>query len=138
MPGFRRLTAFPLCVGIAVFLLTCLPQSVAAQDYVWSTTISQGDALLLYGPPGTDSGSFSLLCNNAGSKSELEIYAALGGAGEGEPLSIEISAASARVVIEGEARAAKGGGDIVAKAKGFAVKPLLAVINADGAPDRHH
>jgi hypothetical protein len=77
---------------------------------------------------------FTLLCDNSAKKTELEIYAALGGAGDGQPLTIEISGGSAKVVIEGEAGAAQDGGDVIAKANGFAVKPLLAVLKADVAP----
>jgi hypothetical protein len=134
MRGFAQLLDLPICVALAVLLSTCLPKSAAAQDYVWSATASQGNASLLYGPPGADSGSFSLLCDSAAKKSELEIYAALGGAGDRQPLTIEISAGAAKVAIEGEAGTAEDGGDIIAKAKGFAVGPLLAVLNADGAP----
>src|SRR5262252_8743953 len=68
-----------------------MPQSAAAQDYVWSATASQSNASLLYGPPDADSGSFTLLCDNSAKKTELEIYAALGGACDGQPLSVEIS-----------------------------------------------
>jgi hypothetical protein len=132
MRGFAQLSDLPTCVALAVFLWTGMPQSAAAQDYVWSATASQGNASLLYGPPGADSGSFTLLCDNSAKKTELEIYAALGGAGDGQPLTIEIS--GAKVVIEGEAGAAQDGGDLIAKANGFAVKPLLAVLKADGAP----
>ena len=83
---------------------------------------------------GADSGSFTLLCDNSAKKTELEIYAALGGAGDGQPLSIEISGGWAKVVTEGEAGAAQDGGDVIAKANGFAIKPLLAVLKADVAP----
>ncbi len=94
---------------------------------------TNGNAALLYGVPGAvGSNSFSLLCDNATKKSELEIYAALDGAKEGQPLTMEISAGSARVAIAGEAGAAEGGRDIIAKAKGGTVKPLLTVLSADG------
>ena len=56
MRGFVQLSDLPICVALAVFLSSCLPQSTAAQDYVWSATASQGNASLLYGPPGADSG----------------------------------------------------------------------------------
>jgi hypothetical protein len=112
-----------------------MPQSAAAQDYVWSATASQSNASLLYGPPGADSGSFTLLCDNSAKKTELELYAALRGAGDRQPLTIEICGGSAKVVIEGEAGAAQDGGDIITRgANGFAVKPLLAMLKADGAP----
>ena len=121
MRGFAQLLDLPICVALAILLSTCLPQSAAAQDYVWSATASQGNASLLYGPPGADSGSFSLLCDSAAKKSELEIYAALGGAGDRQPLTIEISAGAAKVAID----TAEDGGDIIAKAKGFAVGRYL-------------
>ncbi|HET7446617.1 MAG TPA: hypothetical protein VFJ49_01630 [Methyloceanibacter sp.] len=134
MRGFAQLSVLPTYVALAVFLSTSMPQSAAAQDYVWSATASQSNASLLYGPPGADSGSFTLLCDNSAKKTELEIYAALGGAGDGQPLTIEISGVWAKVVIEGEAGAAQDGGDVIAKANGFAIKPLLAVLKADVAP----
>lgn len=56
------------------------------------------------------------------------------GAGDGQPLTIEISGVWAKVVIEGEAGAVQDGGDVIAKANGFAIKPLLAVLKADVAP----
>jgi hypothetical protein len=129
MRGFVQLSDLPICVALAVFLSTCLPQPAAAQDYVWSAITSQGNASLLYGPPGADSGSFTLLCDNSAKKTELELYAALRGAGDRQPLTIEICGGSAKVVIEGEAGAAQDGGDIITRgANGFAVKPLLAVL----------
>lgn len=131
MRGFAQLSVLPTYVALAVFLSTSMPQSAAAQDYVWSATASQSNASLLYGPPGADSGSFTLLCDNSAKKTELEIYAALG---DGQPLTIEISGGWAKVVIEGEAGAAQDGGDVIAKANGFAIKPLLAVLKADVAP----
>jgi hypothetical protein len=36
MRGFVQLSDLPICVALAVFLSTCLPQPAAAQDYVWS------------------------------------------------------------------------------------------------------
>src|SRR5262245_44897025 len=77
MRGFVQLSDLPVCVALAVFLSTCLPQPAAAQDYVWSAITSQGNASLLYGPPGADSSSFTLLCYNSAKKTELELYAAL-------------------------------------------------------------
>jgi len=60
MRGFVQLSDLPICVALAVFLSSCLPQSAAAQDYVWSATASQGNASLLYGSPAADSGSLPL------------------------------------------------------------------------------
>ena len=134
MRGFAQLLDLSICVALAVFLSTCSPRSAAAQDYVWSATAFQGNASLLYGPPGADSGSFTLRCDNSAKKTELEIYAVLGGAGDGQPLTIQISGGLAKVAIEGQAGAAQDGGDIIAKAKGFAIEPLLAVLKADTAP----
>jgi len=59
MRDFVQLSDLPICVALAVFLSTCLPQPAAAQDYVWSA-ITQRNASLLYGPPGADSGSLPL------------------------------------------------------------------------------
>jgi hypothetical protein len=60
MRGFVQLLDLQICVALAVFLSTCLPQPAAAQDYVWSAITSQGNASLLYGSPGADSGSLPL------------------------------------------------------------------------------
>jgi hypothetical protein len=126
-------SSLSISIVLAVFLVSGLPQSATAQDRVWRTANTNGNVALLYGVPGAvESNSFSLFCDNATKESGLEIYAAMGGAEEGRALTMEISTGSAKVTIPGEAGAAEAGGDIVAKAKGFAVKPLLAVLGAEG------
>jgi len=112
MRDFVQLSDLPICVALAVFLSTCLPQPAAAQDYVWSAIASQGNASLLYGPPDADSGSFILLCDNSAKKTELELYAALRGAGDRQPLTIEICGGSAKVVIEGRPALPKTAGTL--------------------------
>jgi len=54
MRGFVQLSDLPICVALAVFLSTCLPQPAAAQDYVWSAITSQRNAFR------ADSGSLPL------------------------------------------------------------------------------
>jgi hypothetical protein len=133
MRGCASKSGLSINIVLAVFLVSGLPQSATAQDRVWRTANTNSNAALLYGVPGAaESNSFSLSCDDAAKKSELEIYAALGGASEGQPLTIEIGAGLGKVAIPGEAGAAEAGGDIVAKAKGFAIQPLLAVLGAEG------
>lgn len=133
MPAADR----PIRLALAACLALAAPLTAAAAEpepgFAWIANQYEGNASLVYGSTETgEDYSFFLSCNNQDREAEMTVYRDIAGAKVGEKLAIELSAGSAKVVVEGETATDEMSGFVFGVAKKIAVKPVIAVLGNSG------
>jgi hypothetical protein len=133
MPGAdsRVRLALAACVAWAA------PATALATEpepgFGWMANSGQVTAALVYGSTETpEDYSFAMSCNNKRKQSHMTVYEDIAGAKLGEPLTIEMAVGAAKVAIAGETETDEMSGFIFGVAKKFAVRPVVAVLEASG------
>ncbi|MGZ5849301.1 MAG: hypothetical protein ACXWJN_01770 [Methyloceanibacter sp.] len=75
---------------------------------------------------------FLLSCSNADKSGEMTVYVDIEGATIGQPVTIELTRAGAEASVKGTTTTDEMSGFIFAEAKGFRVKPVIAVLDGKG------
>ena len=121
-------------VLVASLLLGTLPAgAVHAQGTpVWTEKMSEGFVSLSYGSLDSEQPVLQLSCFNEMEIAVLNIFGAIEGARPGQKIGIEFSAGGTKASLEGEATLDDKTGSIFAEASGIEVKPVLAVLKAEG------
>ena len=138
MPLFAPTAASRIGLALVACAALAAPHLAAAATepepgYAWRVAKPHGKVSLIYGSTeDIDHDSFFLFCDNGKKTDELSIYEEIRGAEAGQPLTIEISAGSAKIGLKGETAEDDMSGWIIPQAKAFAVKPVLAVLKGAG------
>ena len=126
----------PVCLLIAASLLfVTLPQGGpwAEESLVWTEKSDEGRASLAYGPlDQAKTPLFLLTCFNNMNVAVLEIFGAIEGTRPGQPLTITLSAANAKLPLKGEVSVYDATSSMFAEASDLKVKPVLEVLRASG------
>jgi hypothetical protein len=102
------------------------------EGMVWTEHSSDNLTALTYGSLDPQQNPlFMLSCFNAMNVAVLDVHQDTGGK-PGEPLDIELSAADARAPLKGETALNETSGKTFAEASDIKVKPVLAVLKAEG------
>jgi hypothetical protein len=112
-----------------------LPLSAAEDDsgYAWMGGSGGDNALLTYGSPETgEDYVFNLICGNKDKSTEATLYVDIAGTEVGQPVVIELAAGAAKVSLKGRIATDEMSGFHFAEAKGFKVKPVVAVLQQKG------
>ena len=119
----------------AALLFIALPQGAgqAQESQVWTEKADEGRASLAYGPlDPAKTPLFLLTCFNNMDVAVLEIFVVIDGTRPGQPLTIELSAGSAKLPLKGEVSVDDATSSMFAEANEVKVKPVLEVLRAPG------
>jgi hypothetical protein len=124
------------CLFLALALTTAnLPVAGIARtgdELIWTEHSVDNLTSLNYGSlDPAKNPLFMLSCFNGMSIAVLDVHQEVTGSKPGEPLTIELSAGSAKSPVKGEAALDESGATF-AEASDIAVKPLLDVLRAEG------
>jgi len=127
----------PIRLALAVCLALAVPVAIQAAGpepgFAWMVNPYEGNVSLVYGSTETgEDYSFFVSCNNQEKEAEMTVYQDIAGAKVGEPLTIELSAGSAKVGLTGETATDEMSGFVFGVAKKIAVKPVIAVLKTSG------
>jgi hypothetical protein len=126
----------PVCLLIAASLpFAALPQGGpwAEESLVWTEKSDEGRASLAYGPlDQAKTPLFLLTCFNNMNVAVLEIFGAIEGTRPGQPLTITLSTANAKLPLKGEVSVDDATSSMFAEASDLKVKPVLEVLRAPG------
>src|SRR5215467_14920489 len=123
----------------ASLLFFALPQGAprAEESLVWTEKSDEGRVSLAYGPlDQAKTPLFLLTCFNNMNVAVLEIFGAIEGTRPGQPLTITLSAANAKLPLKGEVSVDDATSSMFAEASDLKVKPVLEVLRASGASDQ--
>jgi len=108
----------------------------AAEDYpgfAWMSGAGDGNALLTYGSPDTgEDYLFNLSCGNKDKSSRATLYVDIEGTKVGQKIGIELNAGAKKVSLDGKIATDEMSGFHFAEAKGFKIKPLIALLQEKG------
>jgi hypothetical protein len=126
-----------VCFLIAASLLfVALPRGGgprAEESPVWTEKSDEGRVLLAYGPlDQAKTPLFLLTCFNNMNVAVLEIFGAIEGTRPGQPVTITLSAANAKLHLKGEVSVDDATSSMFAEASDLKVKPVLEVLRASG------
>jgi hypothetical protein len=119
----------------AVLLFLALPQRAARaeESLVWSERSDEGRVSLAYGPlDPAKTPLFLLTCFNNMGVAVIEVFGAIEGTRPGQPLTIELSAGSAKLSLQGEVSVDDATSSMFAEANEVKVKPVLEALRASG------
>jgi len=119
----------------AALLFIALPQGAghAPESQVWTEKSDEGRASLAYGPlDPSKTPLFLLTCFNNMDVAVLEIFVVIEGTRPGQPMTIELSAGSAKLPLKGEISVDDATSSMFAEANEVKVKPVLEVLRAPG------
>jgi len=119
----------------AALLFIALPQGAghAQESQVWTEKADEGQASLAYGPlDPAKTPLFLLTCFNNMDVAVLEIFVVIEGTRPGQPLTIELSAGSAKLPLKGEVSVDDATSSMFAEANEVKVRPVLEVLRAPG------
>jgi len=134
MPAAGR----PAVLALAACLALAAPFGAvaAAEDYpgfAWMSGAGDGNALLTYGSPDTgEDYLFNLSCGNKDKSSRATLYVDIEGTKVGQKIGIELNAGAKKVSLDGKIAADEMSGFHFAEAKGFKIKPLIALLKEKG------
>jgi hypothetical protein len=130
------MTRIPVRLLIAaVLLFLALPQRAARgeESLVWSERSDEGRVSLAYGPlDPAKTPLFLLTCFNNMGVAVIEVFGAIEGTRPGQPLTIELSAGSAKLSLQGEVSVDDATSSMFAEANEVKVKPVLEALRASG------
>ena len=122
-----------LALACAVGALPLASFARTEDALLWTEHSSDNLTSLAYGPLNpAENPLFMLSCFNGMSIAVLDVHHELAGTKPGEPLTIELSAGAAQSLVKGEAALDEANGVTFAEASDIAVKPVLAVLRAEG------
>ena len=119
----------------AALLFIALPQGAghAPESQVWTEKSDEGRASLAYGPfDPAKTPLFLLTCFNNMDVAVLEIFVVIDGTRPGQPMTIELSAGSAKLPLKGEISVDDATSSMFAEANEVKVRPVLEVLRAPG------
>ncbi len=119
----------------AVLLFLALPQRAARaeESLVWSERSDEGRVSLAYGPlDPAKTPLFLLTCFNNMGVAVIEVFGAIEGTRPGQPLTIELSAGSAKLSLQGGVSVDDAMSSMFAEANEVKVKPVLEALRASG------
>jgi hypothetical protein len=119
----------------AALLFIALPQGAGhvQESQVWTEKADEGRASLAYGPlDPAKTPLFLLTCFNNMDVAVLEIFVVIEGTRPGQPLTIELSAGSAKLPLKGEVSVDDATSSMFAEANEVKVRPVLEVLRAPG------
>jgi hypothetical protein len=103
------------------------------EELIWTEKSSDNLTSLAYGSlDPAKNPLFMLSCFNGMSIAVLDVHHEVTGTKPGEPLTIELSAGTASSPVKGEAARDEESGATFAEASDIQVKPVLAVLRAEG------
>jgi hypothetical protein len=120
-------------VLVLVLALAC-PTSLSAQPdkYAWSSYADADAALLTFGVPESELVAFVLYCDHKKRRVDLTVVEEIRRARVGRPLSIELSAGAARIMLRGRTRRDERIDFVHGEAIKIALEPIVRVLRTAG------
>lgn len=119
--------------GLAAALLVASP-SWAANDYPgfeWMSGAGNGSAFLTYGSPETgEDFVFAVTCRKK--VTGMTVYVDIAGTKVGDPTAVEFKGGMTELSLPGKITTDEMSGFLFAEAKGFKIKPILALLEEKG------
>ncbi len=132
MPAAGRLASLSLAACLAL----AAPLVAAAEDYpgfAWMSGAGDGNTWLTYGSPETgEDYLFNLICGNKHKSTGATLYVDVEGTKVGQKVTIELAAGANKVSLDGKIATDEMSGYHFAEAKGFKIKPLIALFHEKG------
>jgi hypothetical protein len=134
MPAAGR----PAGLALAACLALAAPLGTIAAtedypDFAWMNGMGDGNALLTFGSPETgEDYLFNVVCGNKDKSTQATLYVDIEGTKVGQKVGIELSAGVKKVSLDGKIATDEMSGFHFAEAKGFKIKPLIALLQEKG------
>jgi hypothetical protein len=125
--------------GCAALIALCLLPATAASavdqepGYEWLENKGGGNVSLAYGSPETaEDFLFALSCRNKDKLTDMTVYVDIAGTKVGQAMPIELSVGTAQLTVQGKVTTDEMSGFHFAEAKGFKIKPVIALLKGKG------
>jgi hypothetical protein len=126
-------TLLLLAVALTTASLPAAGIARAEEELIWTEHSVDNLTSIAYGTlDPAKNPLFVLSCFNGMSIAVLDVHHEVAGIKPGEPLTIELSAGAAQAPVKGEATLDEESGSTFAEASDIQVKPVLAVLRAEG------
>jgi hypothetical protein len=133
--GFMPVAGRLAGLSLAAWLTLAAPLG-AAEDYpgfTWMSGAASGDALLIFGSPETgEDYLFNLICRNKDKSTGATLYVDIAGSKVGQKATIELAAGTKKLPLDGKIATDEMSGFHFAEAKGFKIKPVIALLQEKG------
>lgn len=134
MPTAGRLAAIIVAIGLTFSVAAAaIAAPQAYPGYQWMSGSGDGNASLVFGSPETaEDWLFALDCRGKEKATKATFYVDIQGTEIGQAVSIELSAGSAKLSLDGKVATDEMSGFHFAEAKGFKIKPVIALLKEKG------
>jgi hypothetical protein len=136
MPTAASRVGLALTIGLALGmpLAAMAAPPPAYPGFQWMSGSGDGNASLVFGSPETaEDWLFALDCRGKEKATKATLYVDIEGSEIGQKTAIEFSVGDAKLALDGTIATDEMSGFHFAEARGFKIKPVIALLKAKGA-----
>jgi hypothetical protein len=134
MPTAGKLAIVTVAIGLGFGVPAgAIGAPQAYPGYQWMSGSGDGNASLVFGSPETaEDWLFALDCRGKEKATKATFYVDIQGTEIGQKVTIELSAGSAKLSLDGKVATDEMSGFHFAEANGFKIKPVIALLKENG------